>query len=934
MITFDNSSLISLACSLQAISKELKTNKCELFVYHSFDFLQSSYAKASPVDQLRMRKLCNKLDKIAFRNQSWTLYTKITRFIEKHFTTENTRAADFSEQEIRQKLIAIVEKYDASEILEESKNIDFEQWLVRVDGRGFSVLNYAVVSNDHELISNLLPYYQDTPECRKVIASAFTSAIGLGFLRCIQTFMDSKKIDLEENSHKGNTPLVQAIIGGQSDIAKFLVACGANINSQNTAGVTPLHWAIVKNRAIAFFLLSQSCIDVNLSDFEGRTALHYAIEVERVDLVKRLIRRGADVNTADGNGMSALMTAAELGLLECVKILLERKAKINEKRKIDEMAALEFAVKEGHEEVVEYLIEKGAFVNHSTSEVLFTLAIRHDQASLIPILIKRGADASVKYASGITPLIHAAGKGKLDSAKNILEYGEVDINAQDSHGNTALHRAIICGHADIIKFLIEQKAGLEIMSQVGYTALCSVIASDALSAIEKAEFIDQITKNYSNVQRDLDILMRKNLAQCWGLDGDFIVDNLTLQYGGDFRCQAAKTLMEGIDAFLMSLSAESPDLHSFFSEKEIRTITQFLEDLDSNISSKLVDSESLVQKIENGWPVAIMTGWLNHATAILFYKKVFKCNRGEKKDDFAVIGYEKQNKVTAPIIEKLRSNHTPRSRPAQIDYYKTGINQDLGLVEHTKTFFEMSDQFVSNCPSASLKAALYSLLQSLAQEHAQEVIRNDSEKRAKEAYKSMTSFMRHRKLKEYLETTPLELRNALLLRAIKEKALAKKLTKCFSADELKNYEKSFSLIEKLEVESSQTYQPRPLIQLIFNKIEDKIRLGENIDTAWKKVLKISSDVSSAGGINDFTRNQIALVQAIMAESREIFDFLIANGADVNQTNAQGYPPIFYALYLKREPFVQLLLNNRNIHLDKEYVGFTARSLAKRLKRPL
>ena len=61
---------------------------------------------------------------------------------------------------------------------------------------------------------------------------------------------------------------------------------------------------------------------------------------------------------------------------------------------------------------------------------------------------------------------------------------------------------------------------------------------------------------------------------------------------------------------------------------------------------------------------------------------------------------------------------------------------------------------------------------------------------------------------------------------------------------------------------------------------------------------------------------------------------IANSADVNQADMQGFPPLFYALFLKREAFVQILLNNKDIDLDKTYKGISARLLAASLRRPL
>ncbi len=70
-------------------------------------------------------------------------------------------------------------------------------------------------------------------------------------------------------------------------------------------------------------------------------------------------------------------------------------------------------------------------------------------------------------------LIDVAGRGDLDALRECIEKG-ADINTRDNlspYKHTPLMMAVRSGHFDAAKFLINSKAGLNIQSTRGYTAL-------------------------------------------------------------------------------------------------------------------------------------------------------------------------------------------------------------------------------------------------------------------------------------------------------------------------------------------------------------------------------------------------------------------------------------------------------------------------------
>ena len=81
--------------------------------------------------------------------------------------------------------------------------------------------------------------------------------------------------------------------GGSVDIAKMLIAKGADYKEKNIYGVAPIHIA-AENGRLDFieFLLSKHA-DIDSSSLIGKTALHYARENGYNELAALLIKKGA-----------------------------------------------------------------------------------------------------------------------------------------------------------------------------------------------------------------------------------------------------------------------------------------------------------------------------------------------------------------------------------------------------------------------------------------------------------------------------------------------------------------------------------------------------------------------------------------------------------------------------------------------------------------
>ncbi|KAK5623008.1 hypothetical protein CRENBAI_021157 [Crenichthys baileyi] len=118
--------------------------------------------------------------------------------------------------------------------------------------------------------------------------------------------------------------------------------------------------------------------------------------------------------------------------------------------------ALHLAAKEGHVDLVQELLDRGAAVDSSTKKGNTALHISSlaGQAEVVKILTKRGADINSQSQNGFTPLYMAAQENHLDVVRYLLEKGGNQSIATED-GFTPLAIALQQGHNQVVSILLE-----------------------------------------------------------------------------------------------------------------------------------------------------------------------------------------------------------------------------------------------------------------------------------------------------------------------------------------------------------------------------------------------------------------------------------------------------------------------------------------------
>ena len=130
----------------------------------------------------------------------------------------------------------------------------------------------------------------------------------------------------EARTEDGSTALHLAALEGHSDIARRLLAGGAQVNARGLREETPLHMAMYDAHLEVAEVLLASQADVNAQNADGQTPLHLAARKGHRALVLFLLDHGADVDAKDRQDATPLHAAAAAGHKEVIEVLLSRNA--------------------------------------------------------------------------------------------------------------------------------------------------------------------------------------------------------------------------------------------------------------------------------------------------------------------------------------------------------------------------------------------------------------------------------------------------------------------------------------------------------------------------------------------------------------------------------------------------------------------------------
>ena len=297
---------------------------------------------------------------------------------------------------------------------------------------------------------------------------------------------------------KGQTPLMWAAAEGHADVVQVLIDWGADVHARSQHGGTALLLAARKGDVETARVLLRGGADVNAT--EPLLPLDARIDVEEPQTSRRspllvaslsvvatsgweyslvvkpssheqlalmLLAEGADPNVPDSIGRTPLHAAVETGRPELVKSLLAHGADPNAR------------LTEPPPPLKGDFVGMGRYVG--ATPLWLAAAARVPDVEILRLLIAGGADPDLGASDGATPLMAAVGmvqnearQAREAEALALVRYLvelNIDVNATDQQGRTAMHGAARLARNTLIPVLVEHGAKLSVADENGQTPL-------------------------------------------------------------------------------------------------------------------------------------------------------------------------------------------------------------------------------------------------------------------------------------------------------------------------------------------------------------------------------------------------------------------------------------------------------------------------------
>ncbi|KAF5281783.1 hypothetical protein FQR65_LT14530 [Abscondita terminalis] len=348
---------------------------------------------------------------------------------------------------------------------------------------GDSCLQVAIENSSTKVVKMLLGMGGDPTTVSSSGRTSLLCAIENGDEE-LWTQLLSQNVDVNVQTNSQVTPLFAAIEMGRADLAKQIIAMGCDVNvrkrsgsylhsaaelqvdvigelfaagldvdQQNNDGYTPLSVALKFKNVDAAIALLDLGADPNLNNNDGIPCLHHAVAFHREDIVLRLLGEGLSINVRSSCGNTPLLYALQHQRLDNAKLLLAHGAAIDVLNNKGN-SCLYYASKAGFNDLVEELIEKGHEIDKFNYRDFtpFLAALSNSQLSTAKLLLKKGANPTVRGRWDITPLDFIIASDDVELAEMASQKG-IDID-------DGLRRAFAMNNKIMTDFFIEKGADL------------------------------------------------------------------------------------------------------------------------------------------------------------------------------------------------------------------------------------------------------------------------------------------------------------------------------------------------------------------------------------------------------------------------------------------------------------------------------------------
>ena len=287
-------------------------------------------------------------------------------------------------------------------------------------------------------------------------------------------------------SPSGETPLGHAIVGRNMQLISILLESSADpdgIFRQEIAPMgtgTPLTYAVQKNDIAVARVLLDAGADAGSGLPGPFPLLQWCIEKDYLKMLDLLIEHGASI---EADGRAAMDFAVRLGKSAAGDLLARHGASytVREAVAFNRLDDVKKMVEESPA-LFQERFTPGDLAHPEGATTLLGVALRLGHREMAEFLIESGAPVDVLECEGST-LLHAAAVGGDAELVKCLIARNLDINALDNSRETPLHEAVRRDHPEVVKVLIAAGADIDIRETVLQLAINVAIDTNSSDVV-------------------------------------------------------------------------------------------------------------------------------------------------------------------------------------------------------------------------------------------------------------------------------------------------------------------------------------------------------------------------------------------------------------------------------------------------------------------
>lgn len=338
-------------------------------------------------------------------------------------------------------------------------------------------LHEAVLSNNYELVKSLLNKYPiDSLNQKK--QTPLMLAASLDNVRIMELLL-AHGANPDRVDNQGQNVLHYALRLKAESTALSILPLLKIKNQPDRYDITPLMLAASKGILPVVRYLSEQGDYSESFDKRGWNALHYAAFEGQVESATLLVAQGFDLNGTENpdspkkieknQKRTPLHLAALKGHTEMVRKLFNLGAKM-EQEDVNQQSVYEYGIKSKRIDMMHYLKEQEIYSKNRNTQLLLAAA-EVDNEEVVSQLILDEVNYNATDESGCTALHLAAIRNSGKVASLILQGGDAAVDITDQRMCTPLYYAAQFGHVWLIKLLCAAGANINYHNNTTPTAL-------------------------------------------------------------------------------------------------------------------------------------------------------------------------------------------------------------------------------------------------------------------------------------------------------------------------------------------------------------------------------------------------------------------------------------------------------------------------------